>query len=138
MIVPLAPPRELLPNNRRRGGGAHWSVQATATTPYRTAAYLAAVAQRGTCGGGPLLTGPGVVVAYRVVWPWDRYGARRRLPDPDAIPTACKAVLDGLVDAGVLVDDGPEVIGEIRARGERGQPGEPGYTEVTVWTEVTA
>lgn len=35
---------------------------------------------------------------------------RRAMPDTAACLLAVKAAIDGLVDAGVLVDDGPEVV----------------------------
>lgn len=40
-----------------------------------------------------------------------RYTTKRRRCDGDAIPSACKPVIDGLVEAGILVDDNWDVIG---------------------------
>jgi Holliday junction resolvase RusA-like endonuclease len=51
----------------------------------------------------PLLHGP-VRVSVRVAWP-----DRRRRDTPNAYPTV-KALLDGLVDAGLLADDRDGVI----------------------------
>ena len=135
ITVPMAPDRVLLPNNRRNGN-AHWSVQAEATAAYRAAAAYAAVSQRATCGGGPIFSGP-VIVSVVVTWPWSRYKQRLRIPDPDAVPTAAKAALDGLVDAVILPDDSAEVIAEIRGRSVRGERGELGQTVIEIW-EVAA
>ena len=41
------------------------------------------------------------------VWAWGRYPDRRSLPDADAVAPAVKAVVDGIVAAGVLPDDKP-------------------------------
>jgi hypothetical protein len=38
------------------------------------------------------------------------YPTRRSLPDADAIAPSVKSILDGLVDAGVLDDDGPAYV----------------------------
>jgi hypothetical protein len=35
---------------------------------------------------------------------------RGRLPDADAISPTVKAIVDGLVDAGILEDDGPRFV----------------------------
>lgn len=127
VTVPMAPPRELLPNARRKS--RHWSEQSDPTAELRSAAKHAAVSQRNTCGGGPIFREP-VIVSYRVVWPWYRYKAALRIPDADAVPTACKAILDGLVDAGMIPDDTPEWVVEVRGRSERGDVGEQGFVIV--------
>lgn len=36
---------------------------------------------------------------------YGRYGTRRSLPDPDALAPTLKAVIDGIVAAGVIPDD---------------------------------
>lgn len=51
-----------------------------------------------------------VSLHYHVRWP-----KGRKLVDLDAVPVMCKAALDGLVDAGVLSDDGPKIITRISA-----------------------
>lgn len=43
----------------------------------------------------------------------ETYLADGRLCDADAVHPAAKAALDGLVDAKVLIDDGPDVVREI-------------------------
>lgn len=56
---------------------------------------------------------------------WGRYPNRRSLPDPDALAPAVKGVLDGLVDAGVIPDDGPghvAVVAYHRAQIASGEP----------------
>ena len=128
IVVPMAPPRALLPNVRRKGvGGAHWSVQAQETQALRWAAKAAAVNTRGIVR----IDYP-VIVSYEVVWPRVRYGGKRPFPDHDAIPSSCKAILDGFVDAGLLVDDSPAYVVEVRATGHRGETGEDGCTVVTL------
>jgi len=46
-----------------------------------------------------------VAIAVHVTWP-----TSKRLPDVDSLGSYCKAYLDGIVDAGVLSDDGPKVV----------------------------
>lgn len=138
VIVPMAPPASLLPNARRRGkGGAHWTEQSHDTAELRMVARNAALVARGMCGGGYLFDRP-VIVTIAVTWPWDRcYTKRNRIarpiPDPDAVPTAAKAVLDGIVDAFVIVDDSAEFVAEIRGRSLRAErEDEQGCTVVTL------
>ena len=127
VVIPVAPPSSLLPNKRRKGkGGSHWSVQSSDTEALKTRAKGAAVDLHasGVWDGKPL-DGP-VVVSYLVTWPYARYKNEKPIPDHDAIPTAAKAILDGLVLAGVY---------EIRARGVRGAKDDPypdGSTLVTL------
>lgn len=136
VVIPVAPPSSLLPNKRRKGkGGSHWSVQSSDTEALKTRAKGAAVDLHasGVWDGKPL-DGP-VVVSYLVTWPYARYKNEKPIPDHDAIPTAAKAILDGLVLAGVLPDDSHEYVYEIRARGVRGAKDDPypdGSTLVTL------
>src|SRR5690625_3567368 len=44
---------------------------------------------------------------------WVEDSDRRRLSDPDAPAPAVKPVIDGLVDAGVIPDDGPEHVSSV-------------------------
>ena len=134
IVVPMAPPRALLPNVRRRGkGGSHWVEQAGETQALRWAAKAAAV--NALAGWRedkrPVFTAP-VTVSYAVIWPRSRYGARKPIPDHDAIPSAAKSILDGFVDAGVLVDDSVQYVEEVRATGRRGEVDEDGCTVVTL------
>jgi len=43
--------------------------------------------------------------------------------DPDACVAACKPVLDGIVDAGVMVDDSWRTLGSLTVRHEDGPAG---------------
>jgi hypothetical protein len=106
--VPMVPDACLLPNRRRN---AHWSVQNDATQALRTAA------KHGTHVIDPahsLPLSPRVEIAYAVFW-GDRYPGKTQLPDVDALPTACKGILDGLIDAGILVDDSDRYVGRVSA-----------------------
>ena len=40
--------------------------------------------------------------------------SQARYPDPDAISLAVKHLIDGVVDAGIIPDDSPEYVAEIR------------------------
>lgn len=44
---------------------------------------------------------------------WVEDSDRRRLSDPDAPAPALKPVIDGLVDAGVIPDDGPDYVSSV-------------------------
>ena len=92
--VPMDPPASLMPN--RQQGRMHWTKRAAQTREYREIAKYAAMeaAQR----SGPI-RGPVAVTIHAA------YGYRRQTPDLDATISASKAYLDGIVDAGVLVDD---------------------------------
>jgi Holliday junction resolvase RusA-like endonuclease len=101
ITIPIVPPATLLPNARRRGkGGSSFWQQAKDTDMLRGAAGVACI------GIDPIPTP--VRVTYHVEWPPDRYKGKSRMPDTDALPTACKAILDGLVDREVIPDDSPE------------------------------
>jgi Holliday junction resolvase RusA-like endonuclease len=47
------------------------------------------------------------------------HSIRKRLTDPDG--TSAKAVIDGIVKAGILLDDGPKQIKEVRFTQEKGK-----------------
>ena len=97
ITVPGCPDPVLSPNMRRKGS-THWSSIAKATRELRSDAKFAALDERGA-GNDPWTLGP-VAVALTVVWP-----KRRHLPDLDAIPGFCKAILDGVTDSGVVWAD---------------------------------
>lgn len=61
-----------------------------------------------------------------------RYPDRRSLPDTDALAPAVKGVLDGLVDAGVIPDDGPDFVRCISYRPPLVAAGEPPALIVTI------
>lgn len=56
---------------------------------------------------------------------WGRYPDRRALPDPDGVAPALKAVLDGIVEAGVLVDDRFPFVQAVTYEAPRVVKGEP-------------
>ena len=91
---PLVPPASLSTNNR---SSRHWRARAADTGPVREYAKLC-------CRGYPPMAEP-VAIAVHVTWP-----TSKRLPDVDSLGSYCKAYLDGIVDAGVLSDDGPKVV----------------------------
>jgi crossover junction endodeoxyribonuclease RusA len=50
---------------------------------------------------------------------WAEYPSRRSLPDADAIAPSVKPVIDGLVDAGVIPDDGPVYVHRVSYQAPR-------------------
>ena len=113
IFVPYLPDPCLLPNRRRN---AHWSVQNEATQALRMAVRGADIRMDDV---HQLPLTERVEIAYTVFW-GDRYKGKRKLPDVDALPTACKPILDGLIDAGILVDDSDEHVGKVSATQVRG------------------
>ena len=59
--------------------------------------------------------------------------SKRRLPDLDASISGAKALLDGVVDAGILADD--DQVARIIATHEKLPKHEPEYTRLT-FTEL--
>lgn len=80
------------------GAGVHGR---NVKAPWRTAARDAA-----TAATLPALTGPVTI---------DALGVYPGLvaPDPDGLALCVKAAIDGLVEAGVLVDDGPSIVAHV-------------------------
>lgn len=105
-------PELALMANRRRNGSASWRDQADATRALRMQAAIDARPHDERFDVQ-------VEVEYLVRWPRTRYSAKKKLPDVDGLPVACKAILDGLVDAGVIEDDNADVVVKITARQER-------------------
>jgi hypothetical protein len=101
ILIPMVPDGKLRPNAR-----PHFYAKNTAQQELRAAAKYAGLRT------SPI-TGP-VTIHYHIAWP-----KGRRLHDLDAIPVMCKGALDGIVDAGVLVDDGPKYIVGISASQEK-------------------
>lgn len=131
IVVYTAPDRALYPNNRLRSGG-HWPGVAAAKAQRHTA-WGDAINQKPT--GWEPITGK---VSMRVAF---AYPKGRRLPDLDASISAAKAMIDGIVDAGILADDrlivrhdGAE---QTRLKGINADVYPDGYTEFT-FTEVAA
>lgn len=92
--LPL-PSRTLSPNGR-----AHWRTKAKAVSKYRDAAYL--VAKQAQCGAWRRW---GLAVA-RVTFHWPD-DIRR---DEDNAVASLKPAFDGLVDAGLIIDDSTRVL----------------------------
>lgn len=91
VVLPL-PPGGLSPNSR-----PHWGKKARAVKQYRTDAGLACRAAMNAQG----VEGGWVAASVLPVF----YHASRRRRDADNHGAALKAAYDGLVDAGLLVDD---------------------------------
>jgi hypothetical protein len=116
-----APPSSLSPNARRR---LHWSAIARDTKQYRHdvgwSLKSQAVPIRAALEWMPMP----YVLTVDVLWP-----LKRKLPDNDALASMVKPAVDALVDIGILDDDSPDVIGEVRYRqGHTGPGGEVGLT----------
>jgi hypothetical protein len=91
----------LTPNTRRK---LHWAEQARITKSQRELARLVAHAVKlaGPTGFGRTADLPRDIHLTLV------RGKGQRLLDLDALGAACKPYLDGIVDAGLLVDDSPK------------------------------
>lgn len=93
VTVPMAPDRLLFPN--KQGKSLHWATRSKHRKISREAAYKAA----SLLHQKHKITSPVVLTIHAM------YGSRRRLPDLDASISACKPMIDGLVEAGLLLDD---------------------------------
>lgn len=133
ITVPIAPPNALLPNKRHRRGGLYPGI-AAATECRETAKYAAMEHVAGAPIAGPVHLE--LHVAYGVD---PATGRARSLPDLDGTISACKGLIDGLVDAGVLYDD--DQIQRITASHERlgvtRKERPTGYTIFTI-TEIAS
>lgn len=92
ITVPMAPASEMFPNRRHRRGGLHPGIAASSACR-EVAKYAAREVRTATIAGPVELT---IHAAY---------GYKRVKPDLDATISAVKPMVDGVVDAGVLVDD---------------------------------
>ena len=121
--IPMEPSNSLFPNKRHRRGGYFAGV--AASTECRQTARYAAMAS------GPYLEPYPGAVALTI---HAGYGYRRQKPDLDATISACKPFIDGLVDAGILIDDNQVV--KITATHEKlkGKRGEKlqGFTRIVI------
>lgn len=93
VIVPVVPPREVWPNVKK-----HWGTKNRAVKQLRQG--VARVVKAEMNYQEPMLSGA-VRVEIGICWP---EGQRRRL-DPDNALGACKAILDGMTDAGMWRSD---------------------------------
>ena len=104
------PPRELSPNAR-----VHWSIKSGMAKGYRWAAKIEALLSRPT---KPLTAPVGMSLTFVT--------STARLPDVDNLIASIKSGIDGLVDAGVLVDDSPKYLrltgATVRKREGKEQP----------------
>lgn len=103
ITIPAVPDSRLFPNAARR---THYMTKSGISRELREVARYAALEQGSISGK--------VNVHYHIQWP-----KGRTRPDLDAIPVACKAALDGLVDAGVIDNDGPNTIVRLSASQEK-------------------
>ncbi len=91
-----APTRRLTMNDR-----PHWSTRHRLTKGWRGAAFRSAIAELGTAPSGRRQPAAWLQVVFHVSDP-----GRRR--DPHNWAPTEKAIVDGLVDAGLWPDDTPE------------------------------
>lgn len=99
VVVPIAPPSELLPNAARR---TDYRRKASLSRPLRDLAKWAAIEAAlpiRSINGGPIFLGP---VRMRVTVFW---GKGRQRPDVSGLGHAVKAMEDGLTDALIWTDD---------------------------------
>ncbi len=90
---------------------SHWAAHSHENASLRAwAAYTAR-------GHGPL---DPCTVEFLLIWP------DGRLPDTDAACLAGKHIIDGLVDAGVIADDGPDHVQSITYHASDRGPGPAG------------
>lgn len=95
-----------VPPSANDKSGAHWTDRARSRKEWRPMAKLYAIA----AGVKLEATSPATVTLCF------------RLPHGGDADNRCKSVLDSLVDAGLLVSDGPPHLYELRLRSERGKP----------------
>ena len=115
-MIPLPWPKPPLSANQRHG---HWAVEAKLKKEVRTVGNLLARSHK---------VGEHERIVVRVVYqPRDR---RRR--DPSNLMPSQKALVDGLVDAGVVPDDCPPYVEEWMPKLLVPVKGEPGQ----MWLEV--
>lgn len=94
--LPLDGVTLLTPNSRRR---MHWRAQAKIAADQRRLAHLAGLMAR--------RSDPNTTIKRAVHFTLVR-GKGQRMLDPDALPSACKHFLDGMVDANLLRGDGAQ------------------------------
>lgn len=95
VVLPL-PPRVLSPNARSPG---NWRKRAKAAKQYRSDAYMMTIA-----AGGQGLRWSKAIAQATFFWPTKQ---RRDVRNAEA---SLKAAYDGIVDAGLIVDDNYEVL----------------------------
>ena len=120
--VPIDPPAELLPNRRHRRGGFYPGIEAAATA--RQMAYHAAIPY----ATAVTIDGPVALTVHA------SYGHGRKVPDLDATLSACKPMIDGIVDTRLLADDRQVTritVLHSKLAGKRGERPQ-GWTDITL------
>ena len=123
VTIPMAPESAMMPNQLSKNG--HWSKRAKARRDCREIARYAAMASDMNIEP---YAGPVHVVIFA------SYGYKRVKPDLDATISACKPYIDGLVDAGILVDDNQVqkiIATHEKMRGKRGEKPQ-GFTRIQI------
>ena len=87
-----------LPKTTNAGGRLHWAVKAKEAKSWRN---LVAMATLGAKPPHPLKSATLALTRYST-----------REPDFDGLVSSFKHIIDGLVDAGIIADDKPSVIGQ--------------------------
>ena len=123
VTIPMAPESAMMPNQLSKNG--HWSKRAKARRDCREIARYAAMAS-----GMHIepFAGPVALTIHA------GYGHKRVKPDLDATISACKPYIDGLVDAGILVDDNQVqkiIATHEKMRGKRGEKPQ-GFTRIQI------
>ena len=123
VVIPMAPESAMMPNQLSKN--AHWGKRAKVRKECREIARYAAMAS-----GLHMepYSGPVAITIHAA------YGYKRVTPDLDATISACKPFIDGLVDAGILVDDNQVtryVATHEKLRGKRGEKPQ-GFTRIQI------
>ena len=98
IVIGQSPSNALLPNTRSR---KHWSSRSAATANLREAAKYEAYEQKPE-GWEPMLRYKATIL---VQYEYSRYKGDREMPDLDGEMSAVKPAIDGLQDAGIILDD---------------------------------
>lgn len=102
IVVGECPENSLLPNQRRKN---HWRITASASANLRKSAQWEAATQKPQDWDAAKY----YTAVVTVQWPRTRYPPRKlaipTMPDLDGVLNACKPIIDGLEDAGVIEDD---------------------------------
>lgn len=123
VTIPMEPNSNLFPNAIRRS--SHWRSEQQARKECRQTARYAAMASG--MHTEPF-NGPVSITIHAA------YGHKRVTPDLDATISACKPFIDGLVDAGILVDDDQVkkyVATHEKLKGKRGEKPQ-GFTRIQI------
>lgn len=113
IVIRFAPPARPLNMNDR----SHWAVKAKATAAWREAAFFAVRQRWPRCEPRPFSV-------VQLVIPVRSLKVRR---DPSNWYPTVKAVVDGLVDAGVFADDSSKHLATVEPEFKQG-----GYVEVHI------